>query len=189
MKQAPNQSIIIHLNGMPGVGKFTVAKYLAKFIKAKLIDNHLLIDLAVSIVNRGSSEYKKFIMELMDSVLHLIPKRSGRVYIFTNSLTAEYIEDRQRFEQIKQFAEHHDIPFIQILLDCDWQTNKLRLVSKDRKVKSKLTDPIEFEKLKDITMYHPPTKHSLIIDTTHSTAEETATKIKSYLESFNFLGS
>jgi shikimate kinase len=39
--------LIIHLNGWPGVGKFTVARLLSEQLGARLIDNHLLHDVAI----------------------------------------------------------------------------------------------------------------------------------------------
>jgi broad-specificity NMP kinase len=39
--------VIVHLNGWPGVGKLTVARLLAPRLQARLIDNHLLHDVAI----------------------------------------------------------------------------------------------------------------------------------------------
>ena len=38
--------MIIHICGMPGVGKLTIAKHLKNIMSARLIDNHLFVDLA-----------------------------------------------------------------------------------------------------------------------------------------------
>jgi hypothetical protein len=165
---------------MPGVGKLTVANILAKNINARLVDNHLLIDTVVSVCDRGSADYQKLLKEMMNVVLHHISNSPNQVFIFTNALSAEYEEDRQRFDQIRLFAENKNIPFVQILLSCDLETNKQRVISEDRNLKGKLTNPDELEKLKEYTIYHPTTRHALSIDTTSLTASETSAKIQEY---------
>ncbi len=178
--------IIIHLNGMPGVGKLTVANILAKNISARLVDNHLLIDVVVSICDRGSADYQKLLKEVVDIILKHISNSSNKVYIFTNALSAEHEEDRQRFNQIRLFAENKNIPFVQILLSCDLETNKQRVVSQGRNLKGKLTDPDELEKLKGYTIYHPDTTYSLSINNTLLSADETASKIEEYITGLDF---
>ncbi len=182
MESRTKLPIIIHLNGMPGVGKLTTANILAKSIKARLLDNHLLIDTVVSVCDRGSADYQKLLKEMMSVILHHIRNNSDQVYIFTNALSAEHEEDRERFDQIRLFAEINDIPFVQILLSCDLETNKQRIGSEGRNLKGKLTNPDELEKLKDYTIYHPMTRYAFTIDTTSLSADETATKIQEYFK-------
>ncbi len=182
MESRTKLPIIIHLNGMPGVGKLTTANILAKSIKARLLDNHLLIDTVVSVCDRGSADYQKLLKEMMSVILHHIRNNSDQVYIFTNALSAEHKEDRERFDQIRLFAEINDIPFVQILLSCDLETNKQRIGSEGRNLKGKLTNPDELEKLKDYTIYHPMTRYAFTIDTTSLSADETATKIQEYFK-------
>ncbi len=178
--------MIIHLNGMPGVGKLTVANILAKNANAHLVDNHLLIDMVVSVCDRGSADYQKLLKEMVSVILHHISNSPNQVYIFTNALSAEYEEDRQRFDQIRLFAESNNIPFVQILLSCDLETNKQRVVFEGRSLKGKLTNPDELEKLKGYTIYHPTTQYALTIDTTSLSAEQTSAKIQEYLKGIGF---
>lgn len=169
--------MIIHINGMPGVGKFTVAKLLAEKLNARLIDNHLLIDLVLTICERGSAKYISMLKKLMDVVLEQIAENPNQTFIFTNALAAEFAEDKERFDQIRCFAEKHEIPFVQILLNCDLGENKKRIVSENREAKGKLIDADELEKLQKYTIYHPPTEFSFEIDSTNLSAKIVAEKI------------
>lgn len=174
--------MIIHINGMPGVGKFTVAKLLAEKLNARLIDNHLLIDLVLTICERGSAEYISLIKKIMAVVLEEIAETPDQTFIFTNALAAESAGDVERFEQIHHFAENRQIPFVQILLKCDLDENKRRIISENRKIRGKLMDADELEKLQKYKIYHPPTEFSFDIDTTNLSPNNVAEKIMSIID-------
>lgn len=168
---------------MIGVGKLTTAKLLAEKINARLVDNHLLIDLVAAICERGGSEYLAMIEKIMQLVLEQIAEMPDEIFIFTNALSAEGAEDRKRLDLIKRFAENRKISFVQILLQCDLEENKRRIVSENRKLKGKLMNVAELEEIcKNCSIYHPPAEYSLTIDSTHLSAEETSEEIKNYIE-------
>lgn len=175
--------MIIHLNGMPGVGKFTVAKLLSEKFNARLIDNHLLIDLARAVCGRGSAEYLAMLKKTTGIVLEQIANQSEQTFIFTNALSNELSEDRERLDYLHQFARDRNILFLQTLLICDLAENKQRIVSENRKLKGKILNPSELDEIYEkYSIYHPPTKFALTIDTTNLSAEEVSEQIKHYLE-------
>lgn len=175
--------MIIHLNGMIGVGKLTVAKLLSANLNARLIDNHLLIDLVTACCERGSSDYFLMLKKLSDVVLAQIEKTPDEIFIFTNALSAELEDDRERLEYLSQFSKNRNIPFVQVLLNCDLEENKRRIISEERRTKGKLMNVDELEDIcQNYTMYHPPTEFALAIDTTNLSAEEVSGQIKSYIE-------
>ena len=175
--------MIIHLNGMPGVGKFTVAKELRKALNGFLIDNHVSIDVALAVSDRGSPDYFEMIDKVMDIILERINAAPTESYIFTNCLSAEHQEDRDRFEKISNFAEIRKISFVQVLLECDLEENKRRIATDDRKSKGKLLDPDELIPLREkYTIYDPPGKHSLKIDTTFQKPLDVSAIIEKYLK-------
>lgn len=175
--------MIIHINGMPGVGKKTIAEILSKEINARLIDNHLLIDLVLSVCERGSPNYSSNIQKLMNVVLEQIAETPEQTFIFTNALAAESDADKARFKQIQSFAENQNIPFVQILLTCELEENKRRVISENRKLKGKLMDADELEKLWKYTIYHPSNEFTFEINTTALSPGVSAEKIKDYLDS------
>ena len=175
--------MIIHINGMPGVGKQTVARLLAESLDAHLIDNHLLIDLVTSIHKRGSSDYFSMLEKLTDLVLEEVSRTSNETFILTNALTDELPEDRNRLDRLSQFAENHGLRFIQVLLNCDLEENKRRIASENRLLKGKLVNAQELEFLRqNYTIYHPPSKFALTINATDSSAENISEQIKHYLD-------
>jgi thymidylate kinase len=174
--------MIIHFNGMPGVGKLTIAKILAKKINARLIDNHLPIDLVLAVCERGSAKSIEMIQKIVAVILEQIAEMPDQIFIFTNALAADYDGDKERFDQIRRFAENNKIPFVQILLKCDLEENKRRIVSENRQSKGKLMDADELEKLQKYTIYHPPSEFAFELDTTNLSPEAAAEEIKNFLD-------
>jgi deoxyadenosine/deoxycytidine kinase len=175
--------MIIHLNGMPGVGKFTIAKALSAVLHARLIDNHRLIDLVTAIHERGGQQYFSMLEKLADIVMKEIAEAPASTFIFTNCLSAELPEDRGRLDQISQFAKTRSIPFVQVLLNCGLEENKRRIVSKDRELRGKLIKADDLDKIHgNYTMYHPPVKSALEIDISTLSAMEAAERIKDFVE-------
>lgn len=174
--------MIIHINGMPGVGKLTVAKLLAAQLNARLIDNHLVIDLVLSLCERGSEDYVVLIQKFTGVILNEIAEKSDQLYIFTNALAAESAKDMERLDQIRLFASKNKIPFVQVLLSCDLAENRRRVASENRKLKGKLMNEDELEALhKNYSIYHPPTELNLKIDTTSLSANDVSEQIRNYI--------
>ncbi|KAJ4138581.1 hypothetical protein NW768_002429 [Fusarium equiseti] len=138
---------IIHINGYPGIGKYTIAKRLTElFPHLKLVHNKLFTDLADALVPRGTEDHFKVWENFREISFQPILHSDDTFdygYIFTNFMPndddspvvmRDYIEaaecgdDRQR-------------EFIAITLVCTEQENVRRLVSVERQQNGKLTDP------------------------------------------------
>jgi thymidylate kinase len=180
-----SKSMIIHLNGRAGVGKLTVAQILAQDINARIVDNHAVLNLVRTLTERRTPEYFAMIRNVMNLVLNeMALKPKDHVYIFTNWVSADHPEDRYRLDMIAEYAERHHIPFLQILLECDLEENKQRIVSQDRIAHKKLTDSsiLEGYYIENDT-YHPDRPHALMIDTTNKQPQEVVQIIKDYIAS------
>ena len=55
---------LVFIYGLPGTGKLTVARELAKLTGFKLFHNHLTVDLAASLFAHGSPEYMDYVRSL-----------------------------------------------------------------------------------------------------------------------------
>src|ERR1700710_1960627 len=109
--------MIIHINGMPGVGKLTVAQILAQKLPARLIDNHRLIDAATTCSEHGSPTYARVLEKITNIVfegLRTLPP--GEIMIFTNALANELPEDIARFDKCRQLAISRNEAFFAVLL-------------------------------------------------------------------------
>ena len=172
--------MIIHINGQPGVGKYTVAKHLAKKLNARLIDNHSILNTAMVCADHGTPEYIRIAMELVEYVYaELVKRPEDEVMIFTNCLVEQFENDKKRYGAVKDLAVKREVAHIPIQLACDLEENMQRIQSEERAAKKKLMDP---EVLKSSrahhTFIHPESDPlALRLDNTNLTAEQTAEKI------------
>ena len=182
--------MIIHINGMPGVGKFTVAKVLARALPARLIDNHLIIDLVVNTCGRGTPAYIPMINEITEIVHKTLVAYSGsETIIFTNALAKDIPEDEARLDTVRQLAKKMKKPFIPILLHCSEGENTARLLNPERQNKGKLMDQQNLKNLiENYKIAHPEEhRNALILDTTKLTPEETADRLARHIKSSTFV--
>ena len=108
---------------MPGVGKLTIAKHLKTLMSARLIDNHLLVDLAESICDRDE-DYIPFLNDLTAlSFSRLAARKKDTCIILTNALAAELPEDVKRLENVRLLAAFMERPFIPVLITCTQDEN------------------------------------------------------------------
>lgn len=167
--------MILHLNGMPGTGKRTVGLLLSQRLKARLVDNHSIINDVTRTHLHGSPAYIEAVKAETARILRTHPKET---LVFTNALAAEHAGDRARLDQVADLARETGRIFWQILLTCDLQENQRRIVSPDRGLQQKLTDPQALAFLhRDYTIYHPPATHCVDLDTTHLTPEQAADQL------------
>lgn len=168
--------MIIHICGMPGVGKLAIARQLKTLLHARLIDNHLLVDLAESICDRDE-DYIPFLNEITAVSFSKLAYRSkDACIIFTNALASELPEDFDRLEKVRLLAEKMEKAFVPVLIICEQEENKKRLVTKGRSQKGKLRD---VDALSDILSRYTPAhfpKHpnALTLDNTHLNAPAAA---------------
>ena len=171
--------MIVHLNGMPGTGKRTLAVLLSQRLPGRLVDNHSIINEVTRTHQHGSPPYIEAVKAETGRILRLYPNET---LIFTNALAAERSEDRERLDQVADFARGSGRIFWQILLRCDLQENQRRVVSADRVLQQKLTDPAVLEGLhRDYTIYHPPAAHRLELDVTQLSPEQAVDQLAKLL--------
>ena len=112
--------MLIHLNGMPGVGKLTVAQILADRLSAHLIDNHSIINAAyVPGHAHGSDGYLRT-LQALNTLLYQELNRpdAPKNLIFTNALATEYGPDAERFQAVVDLATQRGDHFVPVLLSC-----------------------------------------------------------------------
>lgn len=171
--------MIIHICGMPGVGKLTIAKHLKTLMSARLIDNHLLVDLVVNICDRDE-DYIPLLQQITAACFaKLAQRRKDSCIIFTNALAAELPEDVERFNAVQELAAIMEYPFVPVLITCARDENARRIVSEDRALKTKPRDPALLDQLRSQytivhDQYHP---NALTLDNTNLDAYSAAKMI------------
>ncbi|EKV04269.1 Chromatin associated protein KTI12 [Penicillium digitatum] len=173
---------IVHLNGFPGVGKLTIARYLAKQLpSAKLVHNHLLINPADAVLHRTQPGYQTLRRGIRNSIFSALinePATFDTTYVFTDFQSDDELGATVCAEYLAT-AEARHAALVPILLFCDEKTNMQRLVSSDRELHAKLTDVelvTQFRREGDVHRFtgHP---NYLEIDVSNFTPDEAAKQI------------
>src|ERR1700748_2854039 len=108
-------SLVIHLNGLPGTGKQTIALELAKLFNAKVLDNHTMLNPAAAVHGWGSDEFYVTAQAIRDAVLPAVEKDLRETpVIFTNGLYKQVKQHRKMFEDFREMAERSHAPFFPI---------------------------------------------------------------------------
>ncbi|KAL8719367.1 MAG: hypothetical protein Q9225_003624 [Loekoesia sp. 1 TL-2023] len=117
---------LIYINSWPGVGKHTIAQALATELgpNARVIHNHLHIDLAEAVLPRSESgDYQDLRRGLR-----------GVIYIFTDFQTSNPLGGIVA-EEYRSAALRRGCAFIPIILECDVEENARRMMSAERVAK------------------------------------------------------
>jgi AAA domain len=175
---------LIYLLGYPGVGKYTIAKEIARLTGAVVVDNQL-INLPILVLLRwnavsdlppGTLDRAEPIREAVLSALEEIapPELS---YVLTNVLDDD-AECRALYERVQRIAARRGAVFLPVLLRCDPEEQLRRVTAADRVARLKIADP---EKVAAYTrsaqLLVPDDPHLLELDTTHVDAADTAAAI------------
>jgi replication-associated recombination protein RarA len=147
---------ILLLNGFPGVGKFTIAKFLCSSLITsntpyRLLDNHFIIDAAHAIIpDRSPSNYalrKQFRKVAFDGLKAL---EEEKLVVVLTACLVNTGDDLNLFEEYLDIAKARRVPLVMVNLLCDMRSNIGRLESEERKSNGemKLVDKDVLEKIR-----------------------------------------
>ena len=173
---------LIFLHGLPGVGKLTVAREIAKLTGFRVFHNHLAVDLAESVFDFGSPPF----VELREKVwlevfsLAVTAKLNGLIFTFAFDRTVQpsFIENTRR--AIESFDG--EVYFVE--LRCSTEELERRIEDPSRQKFGKLSSLAQFRELKEAGAFVDPgiPMDRLVIDTTELSGSEAARLIVSKLE-------
>lgn len=177
--------MIIVLNGYPGVGKLTIGRELAKRLRARLVDNHTLYNLAFALTEFRTPEFREAVRRveaIADELIIALP--SDIPVVFTTVLTGETewaIEEWQRFKE----RSIQRPPLVVVHIACDLEENIKRIQSPERKGKGKLQDAEVAQR--NHASAEPLIGHdlpnTLLLNVTKLNPEEAAEKIANHCSS------
>lgn len=167
---------ILLLHGPPAAGKLTVANEIARRTGFKVFHNHLTIDCLTPIFDFGTPSFEK----LIDSIrLDIIAEaaRAGQDIIYTFCY-AKGGDDRHVAEVIRR-VEQHGGEFCPVLLVCDRDILRERVVAENRTEHGKIGDPEHLDRLiEKYELFSPfPGRDTLAIDNTNLSPGEAAEQI------------
>lgn len=184
-----NNTIIVYLTGKPGVGKYTIAKELAKNYGFIICDNQLINNPIFELLQYdGYTKIPDFawdtIARIRTEILSFLTKVPQNNYVLTNCLT-ENDKDRKLYEEVENMATLRNSIFIPIKLSITKEEHLKRIVQPERRERWKSIDPREADDhgpLLSIT--HP---NLLELDISDLRPENTAEKIAGHIKKLSAL--
>lgn len=171
------QNLMVHINGWPGVGKFTIGRLLAQQLGAKLVDNHTLINPAESLFSRRDPLHWTLRKAVRTAVFeHIARAKPEASFVFTDALSDD-AHDTASFAEIAALTTTRGAQLVAVMLDCGPEENARRVALPGRAERHKLTDP---ERLRDLQAKHKLLEASgdvLHLDVTTMTPEEAAQEL------------
>ena len=164
--------IIIH--GPPAAGKLTVANEIAKQTGFKVFHNHISIDYVKSVIEFGTPAFWRAVGNVRYS---LIGEAARENIDLIHTFCYVFGADDDHFASLISAAEDHGGEVHLVLLNCSDEERRKRIGSESRVRIGKLTDP-ESVGRNNIDLTSPyPGRETLILDTTNTSAVETAEAI------------
>jgi adenylate kinase len=174
---------LIFLHGLPGVGKLTVARELAKLTGFRIFHNHLAVDLVESVFDFGSLPF----VELREEVWLAVFKRAAAAKL--NGLIFTFAFDRTvRGDFIKNTRDVIESAGGEILfveLRCSMEELEKRIADPSRQRFGKLSSALRFRELQASGAFVDPgiPEDRLVVDTTTLSTSEAASLIARELNS------
>lgn len=179
-----NKTIIIYISGKPGVGKYTIAKTLAKKYGFIVCDNQLINNPVFELLQYdGYAPIPDFawdaIGRIRAEIFDFLAKVPQNSYVLTNNLYEDE-GDRNLYEHVKQLAEVRGSLFVPVRLLISEEEHLKRIVRPERRERLKSIDPQDvYNTIPLLAITHP---HFFEIDVTAISPEEAADEILSHVK-------
>ena len=175
--------VIVHINGWPGVGKYTVGKIVAERLGARFVPNHSLCAAANCIADFGTPVFFDVARQVRALVFEQMVKAPSEEQFVLTSVLSDRDDDTARFELIQDISRQRCQPLVAVTLVCDATENLQRLNTPFRAARRSLTDGDILQSLfKDYQLLQPPHGLALELDTTRAKPEENAEAIIQFAE-------
>lgn len=174
-------SVIIHLNGWPGVGKLTIARLLRDRLGARLLDNHTVFNVAFALTRFRSPEFYRAARTVRDAAFDCTSLVSPDVPIIMKNALSESDWGRENWSAVKALAQRNNRKLLAVIVSCDETEQAKRIASAERGYLGKLVDPAQWN-LRDRKLIEDDADALLRLDTTFVPAEQSARQICDWVE-------
>ncbi len=184
------QNTIIYLIGLPGVGKYTIAKEIARQSNFRVVDSHLINNVLFSLIQCDGkidlppniwSNIGKIWSVVLDTITNFSPQEFN--FVLTNALFEGKAGDRKWFDQIEKTAQARKARFIPVRLLCTAEEHERRIVMPERAARFKLIDPDSVRRFSQgdevLKLTHP---NALTLDISQMAPHIAAQKIFGHIE-------
>jgi adenylate kinase len=164
---------LIFLCGLPGVGKLTVARELAKLTDFKIFHNHLVVDLVQSMFDFGSLPFVELREKIwLECFSRTAADLDGLIFTFAFDRTVR----RDFIGKTRQVVESYggEIQFVE--LTCSIEELERRVEHPSRRKFGKLSSLEQFRELREAKAFVDPgiPAERMVVDTTELSASDTA---------------
>ena len=181
------ENTIFYLIGLPGVGKYTIAKALMARCGATLVDNHLINNPVLSVMNipngtptpdKAWAQVKKIRLTVFEPVEKLCPPSMS--FVFTNALRQSDPHALPLYTEVQNISLSRQAIFIPVRLFCDASVHEERISQPERRLRHKATIMTR----KDQEVLNIDHLNLLDLDTTNLSAEDAAEAIINHANYF-----
>lgn len=180
---AGGDTMIIVLNGYPGVGKLTIGRLLAEKLKGRLLDIHTVYNVAFALTEFKSPEFRDAV-ERVEAIAHdLALKRPDQEpLVMTTVLAGQSAWGDAEWGRMVALGDARP-PFCVVHIHCDITENTRRIQSPDRGAMHKPRDPsyVHRNHAEAKLLYGTDVTHLLRLDTTQLTATDAADAIADWV--------
>ncbi len=151
---------IIYLTGKPGVGKYTIAKELARSHGFIVCDNQLINNPIFELLQYdGFTKIPDFAWDKISSIRNIVfeflTAETQNNYVLTNNLY-EDDGDRKCYEQVKQMSHLRGSIFVPVRLLITEEEHLKRVVRPERRTRWKSIDPVDvYDQTPLLAIEHP----------------------------------
>jgi predicted kinase len=172
-------SLIVHINGYPGVGKLTVGRALAEAIGGRLVDNHSIYNLAFALTEPKSAAYFETLRAVRAIAFRRVLELPPEVpVVMTNAHMIDSDWGNENWDAVIALARSRGAKLAVVVLDVDAEENDRRIAAPERAAKRKLQDPAKFTANRaGRPLIDRGGDFTLRFDTTALTAQETTAKV------------
>ena len=172
------RGILIHINGWPGAGKYTLGRIAAERIGARLVPNHAINGPGFALADFGAPAFRRVVPQVRTLVYDEIVRATPAESFILTTVLIEDPDDAALFAKIEDLASRRACPFLAVTLHCAIQQNFERLRNDGRAMRCSLTDGAVLRALRDShLLLQPPCHNRLDLDTSTTAPSDNAARI------------
>ncbi|MDW3222230.1 MAG: hypothetical protein R8G34_04980 [Paracoccaceae bacterium] len=172
---------VIHIGGWPGAGKRTIGRIVADHLGGRLIDNHIMLDAACAIYERGTSGWSVLREEVREVVLDHAKDLPADVAIVLTDALADEPAARPLYQPAVDLARARKASLYSCILDLDGEENRRRLIDPSRAGGTKLMDADTLRTIRECDRLFVP-EGAFTLDVTAMSPHEAAMAVVSGVE-------
>lgn len=125
--------MIININGQPGIGKLTIGRLLAEQLKAKLLDNHSIYNVALALTEFRSDAFYETVRAVRDVAYErLLTLPREMPVVLTNWFAQDSRWAAENWNELSVLAQRRGAPLFHIVMSCSPEENKRRIQTPER---------------------------------------------------------